>query len=287
MSKITTTQIKNKNPLEPQTSEESIQRVIGFATHWMDRNSKTLILSFFGFLFLCAIYFFWSMISKELALKNFSKSYAIEIELNDFIESLSPSKELKDTSDSKNKKSLNSPSVKETQNSTPKDLVSQKEEKEAQMTEKVMRFVSSQPSHEASRDLALKWSDYLHKEKKYDQAYKVLSKIKVRKSSSLFGLVVLSQGSYLFEMGEYKKSINLYKSIIKNKHWKFLHNEARYRISLTFLKNKDIDQALENLKILASDEGNQGSALIQESKSLIRWIQYQKALEKKSKKDKS
>ena len=261
MSKITTTQIKNKNSEEPQTTEESVHKAIGLATHWINRNSKVLILCFFGFLSLCALYFLWSMLSKERATKNFEKSYKIEIEVNSFIKSTNSSDSSKDKTSSEESKNI--------------------KDKESQLTDKVIKFISVLPSHGASRNLALKWSSHLYDKGQYEQAYKVLSQIKIKKSSSLFGLVALSKATNLFKMQKHDQSIDTYKSIIRNKQWKFIHSEARYRMSLSLVKKNSIDQAIENLKILSSDEGNKGSVFIQESKTLLRWLQYQKSLEKK------
>lgn len=283
MSKITTTKIKNPSDSSPtvQAHKTTFDKV----ADWISSYAKYLGMGFAGIIVGCAVYFGFSFYSEKVALKVFNKSYDIEKMITDFEKKQD---ELKTAEAAKKDSKADAKAAAKT---TTDPKAEQKTEKpvsvttedldklETEIQSKALDFIKAHPSHGASRNLALRWSKILFSNTKFDKSYDILNALKLEPKSSLEGLTYLAKASQSLQIGKINEAIEIFKSIISNKDWGYIHPEARYQLSLAYIENKNIDLALENLKSLKIEHPTQ-TKTIQDATKLMRWIQYSKDNEK-------
>ncbi len=252
MSKITTSKIKNSDT-KTELGQESMQQKVDRLTLFVEKNAKVLALSFVALLVLCSGYFVFSLYSENSALKIFEKSYTIEKRISEFtIADTDPSAEIK------KKKS-------------PESDATEFE----QLNQDVSAFIKEYPKSEASRNLVLKWSNYLYSVDKFEMALQNLELLKTNKVSSLGALTELAKASNTVQLGKLDQAIGIYKAIIANKNWNYVHPEARFQMSLALIENKKEQEALDNLKTIIQEHPKERKT-IEEATKIIRWLTYKK-----------
>ena len=252
MSKITTTKIKNSDTSSSEQTE-NVHQKIDRLTLFVEKNSKVLALSFIGLLVLCSGYFAYSLYAESTALKKFEASFALEKRISDYnIADTDPSAEIK---------------TKKTPETDAADF--------EQLNTDVKSFIKENPSSGASRNLALKWSNYLYSVEKFDLAYETLELLNIKKSNSLGALAQLAKASTTVQLGKMDQAIGMYKDIIGQANWKFAHPEARFQMSLAMIANKQEQDALDNLKTIIQEHPDERKT-VEEATKIIRWLTYKK-----------
>lgn len=250
MSKITTSKIKNSHQTE--TIENTVSNKIDSLISWLDKNTKVLAISFVTVLLGCAVYFLISLYTQNKALEKFEAAFAIEKEIISFDEKVEKSKLEKE--------------------STP---FTTKNEDQDKIQNQVVDFIKANPSHGASRNLALRWSKSLYTDEKFDKALQVINLLKIEKSNSLEGLGLLSKASLSLQLGQTKEAVGYFKEIISTKKWSYLHPEARFQLSLALIKDQNTVEAIENLKTIKTEYPDERKT-VEDATKLLRWLQYQK-----------
>lgn len=270
MSKVTTTKIKSGEPYNEilPTQKKSILDSIFI---FLDRNTRGLAFGFIAVLLACAVYFLWSYFRQNAALEKFEAAFQIEkqiLEFEDKSKKNKPEDDKASTSDTKQQPvttASQSPDSLKLDNTTQID----------QIHAEVIKFIKEDPSHGASRNLALKWSKTLYTEEKFDKALETLQQLKFKKSNSLEGLTLLSKASLSLQAGQIKDSIQLFKEIVSTKKWTYLHPEARFQLSLALIKDNNPVEAIENLKTIKNEFPDE-KRTVEDATKLLRWLQYQK-----------
>lgn len=252
MSKITTTKIKNSEKTTIETSETVHQKIDRLA-HFIEKNAKALALGFAALMVVCFGYFIFSLISENAAQKKFEKAFAIEKQIAEFaIAEVDPSAEIK-------------------KKKTPETDAGEFEK----INTDVLEFVKSNPNSEASRNLSLKWSNYLFSVEKFDMALAALTPLNIKKSNSLGGLAELAKASTTVQLGKVEQAIGMYKQIINNPNWNYIHPEARFQMSLALIENNQQQEALENLKTIVQEHPKERKT-VEEATKIMRWLTFKK-----------
>lgn len=232
---------------------ESLYQKIDVLGRFVEKNAKTLTIGFVAFLGLCGIYFAFSLYSQSAALKKFDEAYAIEQRISKFAIAET------DTSDQiKTKKSpeTDGPEFTQIHNDT-------------------LKFIKDNASNEAARNLALRWSSYLYSVEQFEKSYEVLEALKLKQKSTLDALAVLAKASTAVQLGKFTDAIDIYKKIITNKKWAYVHPEARFQMSLAMIENNNEQEALENLKLIQVEYPKERKT-IEEANKIIRWLTFKK-----------
>lgn len=252
MSKITTTKIKNSETTT-QSVEASFYETVDKVTDFIEKNSMILVVGFFGLMVGCAGYFGISYYLESAALKKFDSAFVIEKKISEFaINEMDTSEKVK---------------TKKTPETDAVDF--------NQVNKDVLEFVKNNPSNSASRNLVLKWSNYLYSVEKFDMAYETLNAFKLKKGNSLEGLAALAKAATTVQLGKTAEAIDLYKNIISTPKWKYLHPEARFQMSLALLSDNKENEAIENLKTIQIEHPKERKT-VEEASKIIRWLTYKK-----------
>lgn len=250
---MTTTKIKNSDSSTPNIPDETLDQKIDKISEFIEKNSMMFIFGFVGLLIGCAAYFSFSLYSKKMAFKKFDSAYKIEQKIDKFT--------IAETDTSNDVQTKKTP---ETDSIAFNDVDSE-----------VKAFLNANPSHGASRNLALKWASYLFSVDKFKEANETLLSLNLKKSNSLDGLASLSKASSSVQTGDMEKAITLYKSILATSNWKFLHPEARFQMSLALIETDKVQEAIENLKTIQREHPDERKT-VEESKKIIRWLTFKK-----------
>lgn len=261
MSKITTTEIKGKkdNSTPTQTkSNVSIIEVFERIGHWAEGNAMALVIAFTGVVLMCMVAVGVSIVKENSIKNNFAMAYSIE---NKFIDLVTAAEA----------EELNNPDSP----TTSKPAVTFTSEKINEFQPEVLEFVKANPNTDAARNLAIKWVSKLYDVKDYENALEVMNQLKPSKDS-LSGLALLLKGTTLMQAGQSSEAVTVFKEILKQKNWAFVHPEATYQMSLAQLNANDADAAIASLKSIQDNYQDNKEAVGQATK-VMRWLQYQKS----------
>lgn len=241
---------KNKNSSqEPAalSSKHWSSRIEDLGT-WAESNAFTLVVGFVVVVVVCVAAIGFSMYTDSKRLSYFEQASALEAQFE---------------------KDLNAPG-----SDQPATLTSEKIER---LQPEVLSFVSSHPKADASRNLAIKWVSKLYDTKEYEKALEVMDQLQPS-NDSLSGLAQLLKGSTLMQAGKTPESIEVFKAILKNKNWSFVHPEASYQMGLAYLNNEDTDAAIGQFQNV-QDSYQDSTETAQQATKIMRWLQYKKSQE--------
>lgn len=250
MAKVTTTHIKgNKEDAQNPQNVSFVDWIEGVGI-WAEKNAMPLVVAFVAIVVLGVGVMGYNIYFESKQEEHFSKAYAIE--------------KLFETPQNTAAEMAEAPAKEEL---TP--------EKIDEVQPKVVDFIKVYPKSDAARNLAIKWVSKLYDKQEYAKALEVMQPLQPS-SHSLSGLAVLLKGSTLLQSGQASEAIGIFKEILKNKSWEYVHPEASFQMSLAQIENKNIDEAITNLRSIQENYRDNREAVTEATK-IMRWLQYQKA----------